>query len=65
MLQKVVLLTWLLNWCFYRILQCNFEVYKQNPKDYTHSTLPALELHDLGQSGKKRNRNVRTRKCAK
>lgn len=50
MLQKVVLLTWLLNWCFYHILQCNLEVYKQNPMDYIYSTLLELELHDLGQS---------------
>lgn len=57
MLQKVVLLTWLLNWCFYHILHCNLEVYKQNPMDYIHSTLLELELHDLGQSGKKKNKN--------
>lgn len=55
MLQKEVLLTWLLNWCFCHVLQCNFEVYKQNPMDYIHSTLLELELHDLGQSSKRRN----------
>lgn len=64
MLPKLILLTLLLNWCFYHILQCNFEVYKQNPMDYIHSIPQELELHGLEQSGE-RETNVRKSKCVK